>query len=80
MPTRDVLCKKDHRLEKDDWVVGCNKRACANIIVWGMPKSLSTLEVRGKLADIGLVSVLGEMCSGKGTTFGLKIAEALQKR
>ena len=40
-----------------DWVVSCHNRACANIIVWGMPKSLSTLEVRGKLSDIGLVSV-----------------------
>ena len=57
MPRRDVLRKKDPRLEKDDWVVSCHNRACANIIVWGMPKSLSTLEVRGKLADIGLVSV-----------------------
>ena len=37
--------------------MSCNNRACANIIVWGMPKSLSTLEVRGKLADLGLVSV-----------------------
>ena len=53
MPTRNVLRKKDPRLEKDDWVVSCNNRACANIIVWGM----STLEVWGKLADIGLVSV-----------------------
>ena len=57
MPRRDVLRKKDPRLEKDDWVVSCHNRACANIIVWGMPKSLSTLEVRGKLSDIGLVSV-----------------------
>ena len=54
MPRRDVLRPW---LEKDDWVVSCHNRACANIIVWGMPKSLSTLEVRGKLSDIGLVSV-----------------------
>ena len=37
--------------------MSCLNRACANIIVWGMAKSLSTLEVRGKLSDIGLVSV-----------------------
>ena len=57
MPRRDVLRKKGPRLEKDDWVVSCHNRACANRIVWGMPKSLSTLEVRGKLADI--VALLG---------------------
>ena len=33
-----------------------NKRFRASIIVWGMPKSLSTLEIRAKLADIGLAS------------------------
>ena len=35
-------------------MTGQNKRFRANIIVWGMPKSLSTLEIRAKLADIGL--------------------------
>ena len=55
MPTRNVL---DPRLEKNDWVVSCNKRACANIIVWGCLKVChATLEVRGKLADLDLVSV-----------------------
>ena len=28
----------------------------ANIIVWGMPKDLTTLEIRAKLADLGLDS------------------------
>ena len=37
------------------WTVSKNKRFRANIIVWGMPKSLSTLEIRTKLADLGLV-------------------------
>ena len=36
-----------------------NKRFRASIIVWGMPKSLSTLEIRAKLADIGLASFAG---------------------
>ena len=56
MPTRDVLRIKDPRLETDDdWVVSYNKRSCVSIILWGMPRELSTLEIRGKLADIGLV-------------------------
>ena len=38
-----------------DWVVSCNKRARVNIILWGMPKSLSALEIRANVADIGLV-------------------------
>ena len=50
MPTHDVLHNKDPRLETDDWVVSCNKRGGANIIVWGRPKNLSTLEVREKFA------------------------------
>ena len=37
------------------WTVSKNKQFRANIIVWGMPKSLSTLEIRTKLADLGLV-------------------------
>ena len=37
------------------WTVSKNKRFRANIIVWGMPKSLSLLEIRTKLADLGLV-------------------------
>ena len=36
------------------WTVSQNKRFRANI-VWGMPKSLSMLENRTKLADLGLV-------------------------
>ena len=38
------------------WTVSQNKRFRVNIIVWGMPKSLLTLEIRTKLADLGLVS------------------------
>ena len=33
-----------------------NKGFRANIIVWGMPKDLPTLEIRDKLADLGLDS------------------------
>ena len=62
IPTRDVLCEKDPRLEQDDWVVSYNKCVCA----WETPKSLSTLEVQGKLADIQVL--LGEVCTGKAIT------------
>ena len=41
---------------ENDWSVSQNKRFRASIIVWGTPKSLSTLEIRAKLADIGLAS------------------------
>ena len=37
------------------WTVSQNKWFRVNIVVWGMPKSLSTLEIRTKLADLGLV-------------------------
>ena len=40
----------------EDWVVSKHKRFRANIIVWGMPKDLTTLEIRAKLADLGLAS------------------------
>ena len=35
-----------------------NKGFRANIIVWGMPKDLPTLEIRAKLADLGLDNFL----------------------
>ena len=40
----------------EDWLVSHNKGFRANIIVWGMPKELPTLEIRAKLADLGLDS------------------------
>ena len=35
-----------------DWVMSW---FMTNIILWGVPKSLSSFEIRAKLADIGLV-------------------------
>ena len=56
MPTRDVLLANDPRLNTDtDWDVSRKKGFRASIMVWGMPRDASTLEVRGKLADVGLV-------------------------
>ena len=45
-----------------------NKRFRASIIVWRMLKSLSTLEIRAKLADIGLASFArGSVAPGRVT-------------
>ena len=47
----------DRRSRTDgDWVVSHGKDFRANIILWGMPRDVSTLEVRAKLADLGLAS------------------------
>ena len=41
----------DRRSRTDrDWVVSHGKGFRANIILWGMPRDVSTLEVRAKLA------------------------------
>ena len=54
MPTRDeFLVAELQSTSENDWSVSQNKPFRASIIVWGMPKSLSTLEIRAKLADIG---------------------------
>ena len=56
MPTKDAVTKKDRQPRtREDWVVSKRKRL-ASIILWGMPKDLTTLEIRAKLADLGLVS------------------------
>ena len=55
MPTRNIVRKNDSRLSADGgWVVSRSKNFRANIIVWGVPKHLSTLEIRSKFADLGL--------------------------
>ena len=57
MPTKNAVTKKDRQPRtSEDWVVSKHKRFRANIIVWGMPKDLTTLEIRAKLADLGLAS------------------------
>ena len=53
MPTRDEFLELQSTSE-NDWSVSQNKHFRASVIVWGMPKSLSTLEIWAKLADIGL--------------------------
>ena len=39
-----------------DWVVTQGICFRANILSWGMPRDVSILEIRVKLADLGLVS------------------------
>ena len=56
---RDAVVTSSPRLRLrtgDDWEVSYKKRFRANIIVWGMPRDLTTLEIRAKFADLGLVS------------------------
>ena len=54
--TCDVLLVNDPRLNTDtDWDMSRKKGFRASIIVWGVPRDASTLEVWGKLADVGLV-------------------------
>ena len=47
----------DHIPRADgDWVMSFKKRCRANIILWGLPRSFSTLEIRAKLSDLSLAS------------------------
>ena len=54
---RDAVVTSSPRLRtSDDWEVSYKKHFRANVIVWGMPRDLTTLEIRAKFADLGLVS------------------------
>ena len=48
------MCRYPQLKTDTDWDVSRKKGFRASIIVWGMPRDASTLEVRGKLADVGL--------------------------
>ena len=54
MPIKHEVKCTDFQPGLEGWVVSRSKRFRANIIVWGMPKHLTTLEVRAKLADFNL--------------------------
>ena len=57
MPVRHASLNTVPQVTSDAaWTVSQNKWFRVNIIVWGMPKSLSTLDIRTKLVDLGLVS------------------------
>ena len=54
---RDAVVTSSPRLRtSSNWEVSYKKRFRANIIVWGMHRDLTTLEIRAKFADLGLVS------------------------
>ena len=53
---RDANTATPRLRTSEDWLVSHNKGFRANIIVWGMPKDLPMLEIRAKLADLGLDS------------------------
>ena len=54
MPTRDVfLPAEPQELSENEWSVSQNKRSRASVMVWGMLKSLSVLEIRAKLLEMG---------------------------
>ena len=45
------------------WAVSCKKRFRANVLVWGLPKSFTILEISSTFVDIGLASfVRGIVC------------------
>ena len=44
-----------HAMYSDDWKVSHSKRVRPNMILWGIPKSFSKLEIRLMLADMGLL-------------------------
>ena len=57
MTTRRDAATAGPRLKtREDWLESHSKGFRANIIVWGIPKDLPTLEVRAKLADLVLDS------------------------
>ena len=59
MPTRDHALAAD--LQSDglqEWSVYHSRGYRAHIIVWGFRKDLNTLEIRSKLDDIGLGSLV----------------------
>ena len=60
---RDAASAAPRLRTREDWLVSHSKDFRANIIVWGMPKDLPTLEIRAKLADLGLDSFV------RGNTF-----------
>ena len=41
---------------EEDWVVSRKKGFRANIIVWDLSRNLSTIEIKAKFSDLGLVS------------------------
>ena len=60
------MAQNGQRLGSKSW-----KGFRANIILWGMPRDVSTLEVRAKLADLGLTSFVNGKFFERVITSGL---------
>ena len=57
MPTSRYDAVKDVQPRTGEaWAVSCKKRFRANVLVWALPKSFTTLDIRSKFVDIGLDS------------------------
>ena len=54
------------------------KRFRANIIVWGMPRDLTTLQIRAKFADLGLVSFVRGKVFWEGEHVRLVLTDQLE--
>ena len=77
MPTKNAVTKKYRQPRtSEDWVVSKQKRFRTNIIVWGMPKDLTMLEIRAKLADLGLASFVRENVLWEGDHVRLVLTTA----
>ena len=64
----------------EDWLVSHNKGFRANIIVWEMSKDLPMLELRAKLADLGLDSFVRGAAFWEGEHVGLVLTPSDSKR
>ena len=80
MPVRHASLNTVPQVNSDAaWTVSKNKRFRENIIVWGMPKNLSTLEIRTKLAYLGLVSFAREAVAWEGDHVKLVCCQRIAK-
>ena len=63
---RDAKTATPRLKTSEDWLVSHNKGFRVTIIVWGIPKDLLMLEIRVKLADLGLDSFVRRDAFWKG--------------
>ena len=77
---RDANTATPRLRTSEDWLVSHNKGFRANIIVWGMPKDLPTLEIRAKLADLGLDSFVRVAAFWEGEHVRLVLTQDDSKR
>ena len=75
MPIRYAVFETDPQLNTDtDWAVSRKKGFKASIILWGMPRDASILEIRSRLADVGLVGFARSSVAWEGDHIRLVLA------